>query len=665
MAEFAASIIGLASTAEIVFSRVYKYAKDAYHSERDIWELSAQVSSLYGVLKSVSLVASDVEKAGRTRIVTDEQITGCASVLDRLRDKLSHYHENDNSKTGRLLKRKKWKWPFTIPETVEMCRKLQDYKTTLALAISADGLTSMLRLLETAESTKADLGYVKGRMEAQAQVELSKENERLLNALSRFRPTNHHKTNSKLRHEATGSWFLSGQHMARWMSQPNSKLWVYGIPGAGKTVLASAVIDQALSISNADHAVAYFYCDYKDQETHEANTILRSVAAQLARQDERSLSKAKTFVQMHSDHGDTQYFSCEDEDLSSLIIDMAHDFEHVMILVDGLDECGDHIEDVVHFLANFSHDAPQIKTMCFSRDIPEIRERMQDFEHLSIAAENTDLRIFVGHEIEERSKRSVRRRLRIKSTELKGNVMDALINGAEGCFRWVAVQLDYISGLASDFDIRQALKSLPTTLDSSYERLLDRINQLPQPTQEHVHMTLKWVIWLGSIELGDLCDILSVKRGTKVLDIDARPDGDAVLRACSSLLRQNPSDKRIESAHFTVKEFLCGLNVVQKPQYAAFHLDERADRRLFAIYGGTYLACKNFERLVMSVGELDNRGEEFPFRNTAVRRWPGWVAHTDMDEELLLVVKSLFQNEAPGRIKSWDKSSTSLPIATF
>src|SRR6202012_4564897 len=123
------------------------------------------------------------------------------------------------------------------------------------------------------------------------------------------------------------------------------------------------------------------------------------------------------------------------------------------------------------------------------------------------------------------------------------------------------------------------------------------INQLPQPTQEHVHMTLKWVTWEGPIQLEELCDVLSVKRDTKVLDVTARPDGDAVLRACGSLLRQNPNDESIESAHFTVKEFLCGLNVVQKSQYAPFRLDQQADQRLFAIYAGTYLACKNLNDL--------------------------------------------------------------------
>ncbi len=158
--------------------------------------------------------------------------------------------------------------------------------------------------------------------------------------------------------------------MERWTSEPNAKLWIYGIPGAGKTILASAAIDRALAVSDADHAAAYFYCDYKAPETHEVKTILRSIAGQLARQDERSFGKVEAFVHGHCDHGDFQYFSCEDEEFSSFIIDIAHDFEQVLILVDGLDECADYTEDVVHFLANLSPNAPQIKTMCFSRDIP-------------------------------------------------------------------------------------------------------------------------------------------------------------------------------------------------------------------------------------------------------------------------------------------------------
>jgi hypothetical protein len=46
-----------------------------------------------------------------------------------------------------------------------------------------------------------------------------------------------------------------------WLNTTNSRLWLYGIPGAGKLVLASSIIEETLKQGNKDCAVAFFYCD--------------------------------------------------------------------------------------------------------------------------------------------------------------------------------------------------------------------------------------------------------------------------------------------------------------------------------------------------------------------------------------------------------------------
>ena len=35
----------------------------------------------------------------------------------------------------------------------------------------------------------------------------------------------------------TGSWFIHGEEYRRWKEQPSSFLWLYSIPGGGKTIL--------------------------------------------------------------------------------------------------------------------------------------------------------------------------------------------------------------------------------------------------------------------------------------------------------------------------------------------------------------------------------------------------------------------------------------------
>ena len=107
MAEFAASILGLTSTAEVVFTRIFKYIKHVKHAEQEVLELSAEVSGFYGVLKSVSLVVDGFVGVGDGAITNATQITACSISLDRSREKLAQFHEVQDQSSRDV--QRKWK----------------------------------------------------------------------------------------------------------------------------------------------------------------------------------------------------------------------------------------------------------------------------------------------------------------------------------------------------------------------------------------------------------------------------------------------------------------------------------------------------------------------------------------------------------------------------
>ena len=41
----------------------------------------------------------------------------------------------------------------------------------------------------------------------------------------------------KKHEEQTGKWFTRSYPYQAWLTQPNSMLWLHGIPGSGKTIL--------------------------------------------------------------------------------------------------------------------------------------------------------------------------------------------------------------------------------------------------------------------------------------------------------------------------------------------------------------------------------------------------------------------------------------------
>jgi hypothetical protein len=57
--------------------------------------------------------------------------------------------------------------------------------------------------------------------------------------------TNYHKAH-KQRQAETGLWLLDGPKFKEWKQRAASRLWLYGIPGCGKTILSSTIIEHLL-----------------------------------------------------------------------------------------------------------------------------------------------------------------------------------------------------------------------------------------------------------------------------------------------------------------------------------------------------------------------------------------------------------------------------------
>ncbi len=69
----------------------------------------------------------------------------------------------------------------------------------------------------------------------------------------------------------------------KWQQTPASFLWLFGIPGCGKTILSSTVIEHILHRCDSDKTlmVAYFYIDFSETETQIPENMIRSLLKQI------------------------------------------------------------------------------------------------------------------------------------------------------------------------------------------------------------------------------------------------------------------------------------------------------------------------------------------------------------------------------------------------
>lgn len=80
----------------------------------------------------------------------------------------------------------------------------------------------------------------------------------------------------------TGRWIVDHGHFKEWLNPKSCAepiLWLNGIPGAGKTILASIVIEECRRKS--DFKTSYFYCRQGDHTANNGVDVLRGLVDQL------------------------------------------------------------------------------------------------------------------------------------------------------------------------------------------------------------------------------------------------------------------------------------------------------------------------------------------------------------------------------------------------
>jgi len=149
--------------------------------------------------------------------------------------------------------------------------------------------------------------------------------------------------------------------------------------------------------------LAYFYCDYKDSRTHDPLNILGALARQIILHNEDCFEDLENFYKTHLSR-DSVLREATPKGICELIRTVSARFKTVMIIVDGLDEISMKRAEITKCLCSLNTPTCTIKTIFASRLEVDIRDELEEYTDISIAARSTDLRLYVASEIERRTK---------------------------------------------------------------------------------------------------------------------------------------------------------------------------------------------------------------------------------------------------------------------
>lgn len=193
------------------------------------------------------------------------------------------------------------------------------------------------------------------------------------------------------RQPGTGQWLLNSAEYQNWVKTSNQTLFCPGIPGAGKTILTSIVVNDLAHRFAKDETVgvAYIYCVFQQQHEQTVEDLLLSLLKQLA---QRKLSMPAEVRALYMQHRDERTRPSLHEILRTLRL-VAETYSKVFIALDALDECkmshgyrSTFLSEILNLQAK-----PGLNLFATSRLIPDIEKEFDGCLRREIIATDYDV----------------------------------------------------------------------------------------------------------------------------------------------------------------------------------------------------------------------------------------------------------------------------------
>ena len=431
----------------------------------------------------------------------------------------------------------------------------------------------------------ANVTHIVKSLDAAAENDLM---QRLSSWFSAPNPSSNLKAAQTKRQEDTGVWLLSNPIYLSWKKEDHSLLWLHGKAGSGKTILSSTVISSLVDDYKSNTIVTYFYFDFQAHEKQLYHNFLNSIVVQLFSQNGH-VSTILEELYNACDRGRSRPTIQDTLGVLRRIIDATA--ASVYVVVDALDECRDRINLLEGLEEIRRWDQGNLHIFVTSRREPEIEDILSPLATDTITLEESvvdeDILTYVRYHLRHDF------RLSKWSEKIREEIETALVNGANGMFRWVECQLNAIRDCMKLGLLRKALRTLPKTLDETYTRILEKI---PQEHVEDARRILSCLVCaFCPLAIEEVAEILAVvNEGETYYDVENRlQEPRDVLTICSGLVDSTEFYRKIKHcgeatklkglklSHFSVKEYLT-LNRIVAAKLSGFVLNERDAHELLA-----------------------------------------------------------------------------------
>ena len=358
--------------------------------------------------------------------------------LERVAKKLN-IEASQGSSSGRSFVRALY-WPFQAGEVASILSILERQKAFFVLALQMDHISLSRAILRNVDESKnlvraMTLDFKDVRSDVKEMIQRSRDEAdiKILDWLSPLQPHKKHIDVRSRRLKGTGDWFLRLPLFQDWVDSlgKSNVLCCKGIPGAGKTVIASLVIDYINETrSKGPVAMAYIYCDYRERDLklgQTARNLIGSILKQIVNTRQVIPEALKDLYLGEKTAGNIATIA----DLEKILADVCGE-RSTFIVVDALDEC-DFKSQREPFLGTLKVlENSQAKIFLTTRPHQkDIERHMRPFPQFMVEASDDDIRKLLSFKIEKRVEEDEDIEELIDQP-LQDEIITTLVNGAQG-----------------------------------------------------------------------------------------------------------------------------------------------------------------------------------------------------------------------------------------
>ena len=196
--------------------------------------------------------------------------------------------------------------------------------------------------------------------------------------------------------------------------------------GAGKTILASAIIDKLeRHFTSSNIGLAFIYCNYKERDGQTLTNLIASLVQQLA-QRSSTISDDVRALYAHHNHQRTRPGF---EEYSRILRSLIATFTDVYIVVDALDECDWSNGARMKLIKELQESSANL--LCTSRHLGDIEQSFANYSRLEIRASDTDVTKFLQARISEEGSLV---EFCGRDKTLEGTIVEKIIEKANGMY---------------------------------------------------------------------------------------------------------------------------------------------------------------------------------------------------------------------------------------